>query len=297
MGIDLNSYEKKLIVYAALNIFLFLVIVALSTYLVNFYIQNLVIKLSTYFILFIAFGFVCYFLAKHFLTPLAKTKYLLELLLKDTLHELNIPLSVIQANLQMLKRGELDAKRLKRFSRIELACVDLRRLYKDMDYYIKREVRQDIDEVFELKELVEQEIEKFKEQNTALKFYIHSEENDKFYADKHGFQKVLTNILANAIKYNRENNDIIIEYKDTRLSIIDSGVGMSEQEVFKIFDRYYRLDSEKEGYGIGLSIVKAYCDEQKIFINITSKPQVGTKVTLDLKNILYMQEENEYEKY
>jgi signal transduction histidine kinase len=253
-------------------------------------------KFSIYLILFIAFGFVCYFLAKHFLTPLAKTKFLLELLLKDTLHELNIPLSVIQANLQMLKRGELDVKRLKRFSRIELACDDLKRLYKDMDYYIKREVRQDIDEIFDLKELIEQEIEKFKEQKTKIILVFDNDKNDKFYADKHGFQKVFTNILSNALKYNKENNDIVIKYKDKRLSIADSGIGMSEQEVFRIFDRYYRLDSEKEGYGIGLSIVKAYCDEKKIFINIISKPQIGTKVTLDLKNILYEEEESENEK-
>lgn len=41
----------------------------------------------------------------------------------------------------------------------------------------------------------------------------------------------------------------------------------------------------KKGAGIGLSIVKAYCDEEKIFINIYSKKDIGTKVTLDLKNI------------
>lgn len=282
----MNIYERKLILYAALNMFLMLLISVLLSYLIHIYISDTFLKIIIYTMLFFTFLFVCYFLAKHFLKPLAQTKYLLELLLKDTLHELNIPLSVIQANLQMIKQGEIDEKRKKRISRIELACEDLKRLYKDLDYYIKREVRQEVNEEFELKSLVEFEIEKFSIQDTNVVIKSNIEENIYLYADKHGFSRTLGNIIANAIKYNRENNDIIIKYKDNRLSIIDSGIGMSEAEIFRIFDRYYQHDSTKDGYGIGLSIVKGYCDEQKIFINIASKLHEGTDVTLDLKNIL-----------
>lgn len=282
----MKSREDKVALYSAFNIFLTLLIAVLLFYLINVHIIAIYLKIIVYIILFISFGFLSFFLAKHFLAPLVQTKFFLELLLKDTLHELNIPLSVIQANLQMLKQSELDEKKAKRLARIELACEDLKRLYKDVDYYIKREVRQEINEVFSIHEIIIHEIEKFKNQESGVRIVAKIGKDAEVFADKHGFTRVLDNIISNAIKYNRQNNDIIIELEENRLSIIDNGIGMSEADVFKIFDRYYQQDPSKEGYGIGLSIVKAYCDEQRIFINISSKLHVGTKVTLDLRHIL-----------
>lgn len=280
----MNNYEKKAVFNFALNIFLVLIITILLSFFIDIYVDSLNVKVVIYSLLIVTFFFVSYFLAKYFLNPMFETKRVLEILLKDTLHELNIPLSVIEANLQMLRRGELDEKKVKRFRRIELACRDLERLYKDMDYYIKREVRRDIKEEFDLLSTLKVEIEKFAFESAPIK--IITPLSETIYADKQGFRKVLSNLLSNAIKYNKNSNSIFIEYKNKRLSIIDSGIGMNEAEVFKIFDRYYQEDSSKEGFGIGLSIVKAYCDEQKIFINISSKKNEGTVVSLDLKNII-----------
>ena len=221
-------------------------------------------------------------MAKHFLRPMFQTKRILELLIKDTLHELNIPLSVIQANLQMLRNAQTDSKKLKRYARIELACEDLKRLYQDLDYYIKREVMYDLVENFNLLSFIQNEVEKQELQN----FIVNIPEDIVLYVDKRGFSKVVGNLLSNAVKYNKDNNAIIIEFKDSRLSFEDRGIGMSEAEVFQVFDRYYQANSENKGYGIGLSIVKAFCDEQKIYINISSKLDLGTTISLDLKNIL-----------
>jgi len=226
-----------------------------------------------------------YIIIHHLLSPIFEANHLLELLLKDTLHELNIPLSVIKANLHMLRLEEKDNKKLQRLDRISLASIDLQRLYQDVDYYIKREVRYDLKEVFDIKDLVEKEIEKA--QSKGLQIKIKSHINSLHVrVDKHGLSKVLRNLISNAIKYNKNNNIIEIELKNDRLSVEDFGIGMSEEEVFKIFDRYYQGNSQKEGYGIGLSIVKTYCDEEKIFINISSQKDIGTKVILDLKNII-----------
>ena len=280
----MNSYEKRLTLNFALNIFLLLIIAVLLSFFIDIYISDINVKVVFYTLLIGLFLFVSIFLAKYFLTPMFETKRLLELLLKDTLHELNIPLSVIQANLQMLRRGELDQKRLKRIHRIELAGEDLKRLYRDMDYYIKKEVRSDVREEFLLENLIETEIEKFQFEKETIEYQ--AEQSVTLKADRYGFSRVISNLLSNAIKYNKDINPIVIEYKDKRLSIKDSGIGMNESEVFKIFDRYYQEDSTKDGFGIGLSIVKAYCDEQKIFINISSKLGIGTTVSLDLKEIV-----------
>lgn len=262
--------------------FLLVLIAMLLHFLVQVHVPSFQIRIFLYILLSIAFFFVSFLVAKHFLRPMFQTKRILELLIKDTLHELNIPLSVIQANLQMLRNAQTDSKKLKRYSRIELACDDLKRLYQDLDYYIKREVMYDLVENFNLLSFIQNEVEKQGFQN----FVINIPQDILLYVDKRGFSKVVGNLLSNAVKYNKDNNAIIIEFKDSRLSFEDKGIGMSEAEVFKVFDRYYQANDENKGYGIGLSIVKAFCDEQKIYINISSKLNVGTTISLDLKNIL-----------
>ncbi|DAB32262.1 MAG TPA: ATP-binding protein [Sulfurospirillum sp. UBA11407] len=285
LDIGLKSSDKKAIIYLAINIFLLVTISVLLIFIIDSHIENIYFRVFIYHIVLIAFMLLSYIIAEHFLSPMLETKRMLNLLLKDTLHELNIPLSVIAANLQMLRKGELDVKKQKRFQRIELACEDLKRLYQDLDYYIKREVRRDLKEVFELKNVLEQELEKLNSHNPQIS--LHVQEGITLFADKRGFIKVIDNLISNAIKYNKDNNAIIIKYTNKRLSVVDRGIGISETELFKVFDRYYQLDATKDGFGIGLSIVKAYCDEQKIFLNIASKLGIGTTVSLDLKNVIY----------
>lgn len=237
--------------------------------------------------LFILCSFILgYFISLYSLSPLFKTNRLLDVLLKDTLHELNIPLCVIKANLQMLSSDEADEKKCKRLDRIALASDDLHLLYKEIDYYIKRQIREDLKEVFDLHDVVSSVVKKLDEVTkgvTIVQDVLHVE----LFADKHGFAKVLTNLLSNAIKYNQNNENIIIYQKDNKLIVKDNGIGMSESELFLVFDRYYQINSAKEGYGIGLSIVKAYCDDFKIFININSKKNKGTEVILDISNLFY----------
>jgi len=102
--------------------------------------------------------------------------------------------------------------------------------------------------------------------------------------DKIGFEKVLDNILSNAMKYSSKSAPIEIVLKNGVLSITDKGIGMDETELLKIYERYYQLDNKIRGEGIGLALVKAYCDDEKIKIRIESKKGEGTKVSFDFKN-------------
>lgn len=226
-----------------------------------------------------------YLIVSYTLSSLFKTNRFLDILLKDTLHELNIPLSVINANLQMLQAEEEDEKKLKRLGRIDLASKDLYALYKEVDYYIKKEIQEDVREKFYLDELIFSVVEKQKEMadGVAINYNVlHIE----LFADKHGFAKVISNLVHNALKYNQNRLEICIFQEEENLIIKDQGVGMSEAELFLAFDRYYQADTTKEGYGIGLSLVKAYCDEFKITMRINSQKNVGTEVILDISHLL-----------
>lgn len=237
------------------------------------------------FVLIVVAFLVGYFLVSYTLASLFKTNHFLDILLKDTLHELNIPLCVINANLQMLQADEHDNKKLKRLSRIELASHDLYELYKEVDYYIKKEIQTDVKEIFYLDEVVSSVIEKQKEMADGVEI-IHHGLHVKIFADKHGLTKVLSNLLHNALKYNVNKAPITISYEGTHLCIKDLGLGMSEAELFLVFNRYYQVDANKEGYGIGLSLVKAYCDEFKIKMRINSQKNLGTEVILDIAYLL-----------
>jgi signal transduction histidine kinase len=84
------------------------------------------------------------------------------------------------------------------------------------------------------------------------------------------------------MKYSDKSKPITIVLKENILTIEDRGIGMDETELITIYERYYQSDNTSYGEGIGLALVKAYCDDEKIKIWISSHKDKGTKVSLDL---------------
>jgi signal transduction histidine kinase len=225
----------------------------------------------------ILFGYI---LSKVALEPLFVTNDLLDKLLKDTLHELNIPLSTIFANVSMLKRKEADPKTSRRLERIEKAAENLGELYEDLDYFIKKEIGSVERESFDLDEVVRASILKMEDIRGDISIQYTPKEL-RVRADRRGCQKAVDNLLSNAIKYNRDNGKVEISIEKSRLTIRDTGIGMDETTLFHIFDRYYQSDLNASGYGIGLHIVKTFCDEHGVKIDIDSRAGEGTTFRLD----------------
>ena len=205
-------------------------------------------------------------------------------LTKEILHELNIPISTIQANSKLLKRTLNDnQKGLKRLERIEASTTRLKRLYAELIYSIKKEILPIERETFNLKSLIEERIDIMRLLNrNPFKLNLSS---IYISADKIGFEKTLENILTNAMKYSDKARPINIELKENILTVKDQGIGMDEHELIKVFERYYQLDNTTNGEGIGLALVQSYCNEAKIKIQILSKKGEGTEVKLDLPKL------------
>ena len=239
--------------------------------------------------LFLAWSLGCfvvsYLIITFLLSSSFQTSRFLDALLKDTLHELNIPLSVIKANLQLLRAHEEDEKKQKRLERISLASDDLYALYQEVDYYIKKETKADVKEVFFIDEVICSVMQKYEDIASSTPLVLEGL-HVEILADKRGFIKVISNLLNNALKYNRGQNPIQIFQRNNALVVKDEGIGISESELFLIFNRYFQADATQEGYGIGLSLVKAYCDHFKIPLSINSIKDKGTEVILDLSNLL-----------
>ncbi len=114
------------------------------------------------------------------------------------------------------------------------------------------------------------------------------------WIDRDKFEKVLNNLLSNAFKFTPDNGKINIEILITSsdnqdystISIKDSGIGIPEEKIDKIFDRFYQVDdSTKRAYsgsGIGLSLVKELVDLHKWKIFVNSNIGIGTEFILQI---------------
>jgi len=224
-----------------------------------------------------------YIIASHLLAPKAEMDANLSHLSSEILHELNIPLSTIKANTALLKKRTEEAKTLQRLNRIEASSVRLERLYEELVYSIKKEIHPIAKERIRLACLLKERIEVF-EAFGRNRFMLNVEEME-LLVDKIGFEKMIDNLLMNAMKYSAKDSLIQILLKKNLLIIEDEGIGMDETQLLKVYERYYQSDVEKEGEGIGLALVKAYCDDEGIEIQIQSEKGKGTSVFLNLERV------------
>lgn len=212
--------------------------------------------------------------------PSKKIEHKLTTLTNDIMHELNIPLSTIKANTKMLKKNSDDIKTLKRLQRIEDASIRLAKLYDELVYSMRKEIHEIQKETVELKEIVQERVGVFKEQGRNT-FTIDIPPY-QIHVDKIGFEQMLDNILSNAMKYSAKESPINIFLKADNLVIEDKGIGMSTSELLRVYERYFQGNESNAGKGIGLSLVKSYCDNENIDIRIHSEKNIGTAVILGL---------------
>lgn len=237
-----------------------------------------------------AIVFVCFvtlsgvFISKLAVDPLVEYVHNLQNLSKETLHELNLPISTIKTNSQMLSKNLVDEKSLKRLSRIENACDMLQERYNELDYMIKMQSREDVRENFFLDALVQERVDFLSKVYPDINFHL-ALENLQLFSDKKGLAKVIDNIVDNGVKYSGNSKNIDINIINNSIYIQDYGIGMDEVELLKIFDNYYQTNASMRGFGIGLSMVKRFCDKNMIELNFQSKKNSGTRVELKFKNI------------
>jgi len=203
---------------------------------------------------------------------------------KETLHELNIPISTIMTNAQMLEKGCADEKARKRIGRIASACDLLRARYQELDYLIKRQMEREQIEGVDLERLLRERCDALQEIHSRYRL-LPDLEPISLNLDRMGFIKVVDNLIDNAVKNSPPGTTVRITLSGKRLQISDEGRGMDEVELFKVFDRYYQSDDSLPGYGIGLDLVKRYCDRHRIGLSIDSNPGKGTTVTLNLSEV------------
>ena len=212
----------------------------------------------------------------------------------DVSHELKTPITSIMGYADTLLEDECDESTQKRFleristqaKRMSELVTDLLTLSRyDTGMVITRKSEFDLGEL--VKNAYDSLLFEIEKKNQKAECFV-TANVPLVFADKSGIERVVINILTNAIKYTPEEGYIKIYvgfvYNDAYIKIIDNGIGIAEEDVDKVFERFYRVDKartrEMGGTGLGLSIAKEILDKNDSKINIKSELGKGTEVVI-----------------
>ena len=208
-------------------------------------------------------------------------------------HEVRNPIFAISGYLEALATPVLKPEQQKKYA--EKALVNLERLsnlFNDLIEIARLEYREDMirkgefelsELSFELEELLRPKAEK-----KGLKLEINHTKL-KVYADRDRIRQVLVNLIENAIVYTDEG-EVKFKYRrrrdKARIEVVDTGRGIPEDHLERVFERFYRVDPDRSrksgGTGLGLSIVKQILHAHDEEIQVESTIGRGTRFWFDL---------------
>jgi len=243
-------------------------------------IKTIIIYSSMFFIFMLVIG---YFLLNLFLKPMKDALRLLDTFIKDTTHELNTPVSTIMTNIELIDKDNIkDKYLLKSINRIDIGAKTISNIYDDLTYLMLNNKIISNNQDINLKQLIEERVEYFSILANMKKIEVvtNLDPNVVLNIDNKKLSKLVDNILSNAIKYNKINGSIYIKLDTDELTIKDTGKGIKQENIDSMFERYSRFDKTVGGFGIGLNIVKMICNEYNLTINITSKLDNWTEISI-----------------
>ena len=221
--------------------------------------------------------------------------------LGNVAHELKTPIFNIQGYISTLLDGGLEDELINRkyLERAEKSIDRLINIVSDLDTISKLEndmnrlKMETFDIVALAKEIADQlEIEAAKRNiKLSVKGADSLPSQFRVTADKHFVGQVLVNLIANSIHYGKEGGSTRIRFRDMADKVLveveDTGVGISKEDMPRIFERFYRVDKgrsrEQGGTGLGLAIVKHIVEAHGERITVRSELGVGTTFAFALK--------------
>lgn len=233
-----------------------------------------------------------YLLTGQAIKPIRETWMRQKEFVADASHELRTPLTVIQTNLDVVLSdddGTVDENEIW----LDNAYSETRVMAKLIDQLLilakadNNEKTLDISE-FSFSEAVENVCHNMKviADNKNLDFIMNIEENIIIKADYDKIRRLVVILIDNAVKYTEEGKvtvNLFTEKNRKVLTVEDTGIGISQRDLKRIFDRFYRADKARHregGTGLGLSIAKLIADLHKYSLTVESTVNEGSKFTL-----------------
>ncbi|MBI4296607.1 MAG: HAMP domain-containing protein [Chloroflexi bacterium] len=210
----------------------------------------------------------------------------------DASHELRGPLTVIQGNLDLLKRNLNEVDRRESLRAIQAEAKRMTDIVNDL--LVLAEVESGHIErtgLVPLREVVLETANWGKQLAGTRKIVTGRLEDISIRGDAHQLRQLLRNLVDNAIKYTPDSSTITLSlFKDgtwAHLEVADTGIGIAAEHLPYLFDRFYRVDKArsraKGGTGLGLAIVKGIAEQHGGKVTVLSEPGKGSTFTAWLK--------------
>lgn len=211
-------------------------------------------------------------------------------------HELKTPISVLKSAVETIEE-EKDPVMIKKFVNIAKKRIEqMDHLINDLLILARLESQEDQvkKESYDLHKQIEEIFEDLKHLTEEKEIQLINQVPNKFdvYADEQKLSIALKNLIENAIKYNKQNGKVIVkavkDSKYTTITVEDTGIGIPEESIPLIFERFYRVDKSRSrnigGTGLGLSIVKHITEAHKGKVWVESKLGEGSKFFIKIPN-------------
>ena len=241
--------------------------------------------------------FISIYLTNKTIKPLKESFEKQKQFIADASHELKTPLAIIRTNTSVILSNK-EASVSNNIKWLNYISNQTERMGKLIDEMLTLAKLDNLNEKtnfisFNFSDLINNILLTFEaiifENNIKLQSYI--EDDIHIKGDKENIKKVFIILLDNAIKYTNNNGEIYIELKQDKnkikLIVKNTGDGIKEEDLEKIFERFYRVDDSRErktgGYGLGLSIAKSIVEAHKGKIYAKSNLKEDTSFVVELQ--------------
>jgi two-component system phosphate regulon sensor histidine kinase PhoR len=231
------------------------------------------------------------------ITNLQRLQHMRSQFLANVSHELCTPIFTIQGFLETLLNGaihdpKVNVQFLEKANQHTLNLSSLLNDLIDISMIESGEMRMSY-RYFNLKEFLEtisQESRSLTENKNIKLVYIPTRDDLLVFGDKEKLKQVMTNLVQNAIKYTEDGSVTISteeEKKFAKIIVKDTGIGIPNEDLDRIFERFYRVDKARSrsvgGTGLGLAIVKHIVEAHNSTIIVSSTVNVGSEFSFKLR--------------
>jgi signal transduction histidine kinase len=198
--------------------------------------------------------------------------------LRYTVHETNTPLSVILTSIELYLMKHPKEREL---SKIEAAAKNIFSIYDDLSYLVKKDHVEYKKTVININNFLNSRIEFFRDvaEFSLIKFeYTPPKENLHVHFNETKLQRIIDNTLTNAIKYTlpNENVHVSLSKAGSYTKFCVSSKSKIIQDTDRVFEAYYREEQSRDGFGLGLRLVKSICEEEGVGVDVASDDSLTT---------------------
>jgi signal transduction histidine kinase len=197
--------------------------------------------------------------------------------IKTSIHEINTPLAIIMAQIDLLKMQKEDNRYIQK---IEAAAKMIHNIYGDLSYLLRYHRIEYEKEPIDPEKFIRQRIDFFKEiaQSNRLRFKPILQKSDKVWLNREEFMRLVDNNLSNAIKYALPDSEIVVKLQNEKESVKLSFSNRAKEitNIEKLFEPFYQDSKKDSGFGLGLFIVKRVCERNMIGVTLQHNENVVT---------------------